>query len=407
MKLHIKRCEWKAPTCVFEALFSSKQYTVWLDSQGSSEYAKFSIMGSSEDVFIGEMPPAEFFSIQPDFKVPFSFCGGWVGFRGYDSGGAWLRLSTFVVFDHQRSEVYICSFSSDQLIELETQFNSIGNSACQPDYAFPEFDLDAISQAACVPKPEYLSQISQAKKWICEGQSYEICLSNRWEFKGEFNPYLCYLKLRASNPAAFGAFIHLPHHAVLSSSPELFFNLNPEGQLLCEPIKGTLQKGGEPTDQELQKLKAELAMITDLVANDLTKVCRLHSVNVTHLHKRTLLETLQHYSSVIVGQLRKELNAFDVMQALFPGGSITGAPKARTMGFIQELENRCRGAFTGAIGYVGFSGVSQFSIAIRTLEIHKGTDLSFGAGGAIVFDSDPEAEYTETLMKAYPLWRII
>jgi len=202
------------------------------------------------------------------------------------------------------------------------------------------------------------------------------------------------------------AYLQHGQREILSSSPETFLRMHGRS-IETRPIKGTRPRFADPeldsrSAYELQtseKEIAELVMITDLERNDLGRVCEFGSVKVTEMLKHERLEQVHHLASTVTGQLREDADQLDVLQACFPGGSITGAPKKRAMEVIAELETVPRGLYTGAIGYLGFNGESQFNIAIRTLD-REDLRLTYGVGAGIVADSDPEMEYEETLQKA-------
>ncbi|MEL7124535.1 MAG: anthranilate synthase component I family protein, partial [Bacteroidota bacterium] len=225
---------------------------------------------------------------------------------------------------------------------------------------------------------------------------------------------LLYRTLRLTNPAPYSAFIKIPGMAFLSSSPECFFTLNNKQEIKSEPIKGTRALGAteDLTDQIKQELldsakdHAELLMIIDLIRNDLSKVCEMGSVVVEEMVRLTEYPTVLQTSSLILGKLLNGKTAVDIIKEIFPGGSITGAPKLRTMNIIDAHEDRARGIYTGSIGYLSLDQAAEFNIAIRTMVYETETNtLSFGSGGAILADSDPGAEFQEILVKAYALLR--
>jgi anthranilate/para-aminobenzoate synthase component I len=202
------------------------------------------------------------------------------------------------------------------------------------------------------------------------------------------------------------AYLHTPSMEILSSSPETFLRMHGRS-IETRPIKGTRPRFADPELdsrsafelQTCEKEIAELVMITDLERNDLGRVCEFGSVKVTEMLKHERLEQVHHLVSTVTGQLREDADHLDALQACFPGGSITGAPKKRAREIIAELETPPRGLYTGVVGYLGFNGESQFNIAIRTL-VREGRNLSYGVGAGIVADSIPEMEYEETLHKA-------
>lgn len=224
------------------------------------------------------------------------------------------------------------------------------------------------------------------------------------------SPWTLYRRLRQSNPAPFAAFLQWDRQALASASPERFLRLDPEGKVETRPIKGTRPRGTTPAaDERLAaellasvKDRAENVMIVDLLRNDLSRVCRDHTVQVPLLCGLESFRTVHHLVSVVTGRLQEGRGAVDLLRAAFPGGSVTGAPKIRAMEIIAELEPTRRGPYCGAVAWLGFDGAMDSSIVIRSFTV-KGRAVTFQAGGGIVADSDPAAEYDETLAKAAAL----
>ncbi|MDE0595612.1 MAG: aminodeoxychorismate synthase component I [Roseibacillus sp.] len=254
----------------------------------------------------------------------------------------------------------------------------------------------------------FIAAVDAAQEYIARGDIYQVNLSQQFRttLSEEGSLFAVYDRLRAVSPAPMAAYLHTPEREILSSSPETFLRMHGRA-IETRPIKGTRPRFADPeldsrSAFELQtseKEIAELVMITDLERNDLGRVCEFGSVAVTEMLKHERLEQVHHLVSTVTGQLREGADQLDALQACFPGGSITGAPKKRAMEIIAELENVPRGLYTGAMGYLGFNGESQFNIAIRTL-VREGQTLSYGVGAGIVADSIPEMEYEETLQKA-------
>jgi para-aminobenzoate synthetase component 1 len=258
-------------------------------------------------------------------------------------------------------------------------------------------------------RPAYLAAVERVREHIRAGDVYQANLSQRFHARSRrSNPDL-YRALRARSPAPFGAILEFGPRAVLSVSPERFLELR-DGRVLTRPIKGTRPRGADPAADarlreellESPKDDAELAMIVDLERNDLGRVCETGSVRVVAPKTLEVHSTVFHLSATIEGRLRAGLGPVDLLRAAFPGGSVTGAPKIRAMEIIDDLEPTRRAFYTGAIGMIGYDGSLNLSIAIRTL-LREGEDVWFQAGGGIVADSDPEAEYEETLTKARAL----
>ena len=251
---------------------------------------------------------------------------------------------------------------------------------------------------ATFTRERYLDAVRRAKEYIYAGDVYQVNLSQRFHARIEEDPWDAWERLRARHPAPFSAFLRFGRRALLSVSPERFLELR-GGRLVTCPIKGTRRRSPGAAEELLASPKddAELAMIVDLERNDLGRVCEAGTVRVTAPKTLETHPTVYHLSATIEGRCAK--GPVDVLRATFPGGSITGAPKIRAMEIIDELEPARRGFYTGAIGAIGFDGTMDLSIAIRTAQV-DGANYYVQAGGGVVADSDPAAEYEETLAKA-------
>ncbi|WIN00446.1 aminodeoxychorismate synthase component I [Actinoplanes oblitus] len=258
-------------------------------------------------------------------------------------------------------------------------------------------------------RDEYLAAVEAIRRYIVEGDVYQVNMSQRFQAPFTGDPFDCFAGMFAENPAPFFAYVNAGDHQIVSTSPERFVELR-NGTVETRPIKGTRPRGTTPERddalraelRESTKDDAELSMIVDLLRNDIGKVCRPGSVRVLD-HKR--LETyrnVHHLVSTVTGELAPGRDAVDLLRATFPGGSITGCPKIRAMEVIDELEPVRRHIYTGSIGYLGFDGTMDLSIAIRTATFTGGTAV-FSVGGGIVFDSDAASEYEETLHKGRTL----
>jgi para-aminobenzoate synthetase component 1 len=243
---------------------------------------------------------------------------------------------------------------------------------------------------------------------------YQVNLSQRFETTAVTDAGSLYRRLRHRSPAPFGAFFRAAGGSVLSSSPERFLRVEPDGRVETRPIKGTRPRDPDPaTDEALAaqlghsvKDRAENLMIVDLLRNDLSRVCGPGSVRATELFRIESYATVHHLVSTIEGHLSGERGRVDLLRAAFPSGSVTGAPKIRAMEIISELEPVARGPYCGAIGFLGFGGDMDTSVSIR-IAVAAGGRIAFHAGGAVVADSDPGAEYAETLDKARALLEVI
>lgn len=320
---------------------------------------------------------------------------------------------TAVIADHEHGRMYVCAVSQEPQGEKERETCerrkidricraiSLGKSLLDDDLCEepPREFVSDFSQS------EYCDMVEKAREYIRNGDIFQVNLSRRIRTKISGDAYNVYRKLRAANPAPFACYLHFGDLRVMSSSPERFFHLK-DGRIETRPIKGTRPRGKSASeDAKLQeelltseKDLAELVMIVDLERNDLGRICRMGSVEVTELVKIEAYATVFHLVSTIRGELADGMDVTDCIRATFPGGSITGAPKIRAMEIIDELEPVKRNIYTGAIGYMGFDGTSDFNIAIRTIVADK-EQAFYQVGGGIVWDSVPESEFIETLNK--------
>jgi len=323
--------------------------------------------------------------------------------------------ASLVVFDHQLGKTWIVatglaadgSRSEARAKEQADwwQARLVGGDGVSPS------PINSGAQYACPPKSnlartQFLAAVARAQRYIRAGDIYQVNLSQRLTAPCDCTGWELFQRLAAVSPAPFAAFIDCGDFQIASTSPELFLRLS-GSHIVTRPIKGTRPRAAEATRDlqlahELQtspKELAELVMITDLLRNDLGKVCEYGSVQVPELAKLEKFAQVQHLVSTVEGRLRNEVTHFAAFASCFPGGSITGAPKIRAMEIIDELEPITRGPYTGALGYLGFNRESQLSILIRAAVCKE--DLAhFHVGAGIVADSVPEAEYDETLAKA-------
>ena len=255
-------------------------------------------------------------------------------------------------------------------------------------------------------KQEFFTAVERVRDYIASGDVYQVNLSRRARCSFEGDSIELYKALRRGNPAPYGAYLGLDDWQIISTSPEQF--LRKRGSSLeTRPIKGTCPRGAdkeadrqqEAALRDSEKDRAELLMIVDLERNDLGRVAEFGSVRVEGLYKLEHYARVIHQTARIHASLRSDKDIYDALVSLFPGGSITGAPKIRAMEIIEELEPSRRGVYCGSIGYIGFDGDAEFNIAIRSLHL-KGGFLDYQVGGGIVWDSLPEAEYQETIDKA-------
>jgi para-aminobenzoate synthetase component 1 len=249
--------------------------------------------------------------------------------------------------------------------------------------------------------------------YIVAGDVFQVNLAQRLMFPAAHDAVSLYLRLRTRNPAPFAAYFDLGDFQIVSASPERFLQVRGR-QVQARPIKGTTPRLMDSLADfraaaallASEKDQAENVMIVDLLRNDLSRVCRPESVTVSELCRLEQFAFVQHLVSVVQGELQEHFTPLDLLRAAFPGGSVTGAPKVRAMQIITELEPAARGAYCGALGYIGFDGAMDSSILIRTITAGKGW-WQFPVGGGIVADSHPQREYDETWAKAEGILRAL
>ena len=254
-------------------------------------------------------------------------------------------------------------------------------------------------------QPAYTDRIQRIKDYIRQGDAYQINFTGALTFNYVGTPLDLYRLLRSRQSVSYGAYIQHAEGAILSFSPELFFHRD-GNSITTRPMKGTISRGRNAReDQDLsawllsdEKNRAENVMIVDLLRNDLSRICQPGSVHVPSLYALETYETLFQMTSTVTGTLRDDITSPALFEALFPGGSITGAPKLRAMEIIKELEEQPRGVYCGAIGFMAPQGLSVFNIAIRTIVLEEGKG-TMGTGSGIVWDSSPSSEYEECLLK--------
>ncbi|KAB2644182.1 MAG: anthranilate synthase component I family protein [Verrucomicrobia bacterium] len=327
--------------------------------------------------------------LRGDHSTCESASGAAIGYFRYD--GSFCFGFYEQVYRHVATPT--ASYWSTSLPEMELQ---------QPRFT----EITPLSFRSHLSADEYCQKVLLAQKEIAAGNIYQVCLAHRFQAAFNQDPWPYYLALRKKSPAPFAAYLQLGQETILSTSPECFLRIEGD-KINTYPIKGTRPRGRSQVEDaqqrwELQhspKEKAELIMITDLERNDLSQICEYGSVTTPELLELKSYPHLYHLVSRVQGKLRKSISHVEAVAACFPGGSISGVPKKKALEIIDRLEPVPRGLFTGAIGYFGFDGSSQFSIAIRTLVIHNAC-AEFHVGAGITSDSIPHEEWKETLHKA-------
>jgi para-aminobenzoate synthetase len=280
-------------------------------------------------------------------------------------------------------------------------------TAAAPDGRIPE---EQVTFRCGRGREQYLADIARCQAAMAAGESYEVCLTDQIHTDASPEPFALYRLLRRRNPSPFSAYLKLGELAVVSSSPERFIGIDRERRVQARPIKGTAPRSPDPQrDEQLregllhdEKTFAEHLMIVDLLRNDLGRVCEVDTVRVPQFMVVEPYTTVHQLISTITGVLERERTPVECVRACFPGGSMTGAPKLRTMGIIDDIEREARGVYSGAIGYFGVDASVDLNIVIRTIVMRAGGPgkTTIGAGGAIVMQSDPEEEFNEILLKA-------
>jgi len=366
-------------------------------------------------------------SFQPDFEmvVP-PFCGGAIGYFAYDLKNMLERLPQTAEDDLNLPDIFlfwpkrvlIFDRALKRLDLLSFEFGVDGGRHQTDPFFGPKgtgtsgpFRLGAL--ASNFSHSEYLRAVGRVRQYIREGDVYQVNLSQRYRFPFVGDSFKLWRSLFELNPAPFYAYLQAGNHQVLSTSMERFL-FRRGSYIETRPIKGTRKRGKDPKEDEalsrelLESVKddAELSMIVDLLRNDLGRVCLPRTIRVAEHKRLESYQNVHHLVSIVIGRLSENVTYGDLLRATFPGGSITGCPKIRSMEIIDELEPNVRHIYTGAIGYLGWHENMDLNIAIRTALI-KNETCYFSVGGGIVYDSDEEDEYQETLHKGRTLFQVI
>jgi para-aminobenzoate synthetase component 1 len=407
--------------------FKDQPQVFFLDSSLHRAQARFSYIGFAPFTTVRGRDLFELKKVFDKYRLPrqnLSFPAGAVGYLGYDGSLFFGFYDTIIALDHKAKRLIISGFSNGRIKDILKRLqnssvkrpNSIDraeifSSADAVKRSFSKCRLDFKSNFT---KTGYMKAVRQALVHIRRGDIYQINLSH--QIKVQRSPGLCfpepasiYKNLRRSFPSEFGAYFDDGRQAILSASPERFLRLQ-KGIAQVKPMKGTRPRGKtreqdkRSKEQLLKSPKeiAELLMVTDLERNDLGRVCEYASVKVKDMRTIETYASVFQATSTVEGCLRKGCDQFDLLQAAFPSGSVTGCPKIEAMKIIKNLEHGPRGLYTGALGYMSFSGDMDFNVMIRTLFL-KQKQITFHVGGGIVADSDPQDEWQETWDKARPL----
>jgi para-aminobenzoate synthetase len=436
------------PAATFKACFAHCSAAFWLDSELSEQpRVRHSIMGDcspqhalkftcdvSTRVLTIQGPggqtevSGDLFQLMDDIfaalpynsgpDLPFPFRAGIIGYLGYELkaliGSSNRHASTMpdamfylpqnmVVFAHDTGRIYHYHLWGNQTEWPSASIRPL--KLHRPNFVPGAVAEETLSLADSAQA--YMAKVQECLRQITNGESYEICLTNRAQLDLEDDPLSTYLRMRMISPVPYGAYLKDENTHILSASPETFLKIQANGSIESRPIKGTRARGATPElDAQLKcdlaasaKDRAENLMIVDLVRHDLNSICMPGSVNVPDAFTVETYSSVHQLVSTVQGQLQPGVGPFRAVRACFPGGSMTGSPKRRTMAIIDSLETSARGIYAGALGWIGLDGYTDLSIVIRTAVVRDGK-ANFGIGGAIVAGSDPWDEMQETLLKA-------
>lgn len=417
---NVSSLPWQDPI-VAATYFAPENGFVFFDSATApNRFANYSFIGFRPTQIIDHLPPRE--SIQQSVENPpdVPWVGGWAGFLSYDLCHQFEKLPRprindqnypdillgyyvhVIAFDHRREKAYFMSHGPG-VCAHQTILDEI--LAIHPPLSAPDFSMPVLAD---IPEQAYEKLVQRVIDYIYAGDIFQANLTRRFQAKlpSEIHPFDLYRRLRTQNSAPFAGYINQNGMIIASASPERFLKLS-NGHVETRPIKGTRRRSSDPQEDHIiqaelansDKDRAENIMIVDLLRNDLSRVCKPGSVTTPELLSLETYATVHHLVSSVEGELEDGVTALDLIQATFPGGSITGAPKIRAMEIIAELEPNHRGPYCGSMGFINLNGDMDFNILIRTYVIQD-NHITFQTGGGIVADSDPHLEYLETEVKA-------
>ncbi len=428
-------------------------YSFLLESvEGGQKIARYSFIGtepyrvlkaesgSPEDILVETEEELSRFSIPPIFSLP-RFCGGAVGYMGYETVTAFEKLplpdsdelnvpqamlmffDTFLVFDHVTRTLRIMSYAhieddvknayNEAITRIEKLAERLNKPLPEISAVPPEHSSNSSSMSSNCTSESFQDMVIKAKEYIRRGDAIQVVLSQRLSRPYSADPLSLYRSLRTINPSPYMYFLDLGDFQIAGASPEIL--VRKEGSsVMTRPLAGTRTRGATPAqDRQLElelksdeKERAEHIMLVDLGRNDIGRVSEPGTVKVSELMDVERYSHVMHLVTHVQGTIRGNLTGFDALRACFPAGTVSGAPKIRAMEIIAELENTRRGPYAGAVGYFSLNGDMDMAIAIRTFVIKKGIAYA-QAGCGIVYDSVPETEYKETLSKVRALVRAL
>lgn len=435
---------------LYEKLYAYDDRTLWLDSskveEGLSRFSIFGLQGKKrghtikydvdkklvEKTFLASQEKEIFEESIFDFlkanrprwdydeTLPFDFQLGYIGYFGYELKkdtenvsnkhfysypDAYLKYcDRALVYDHLEKKLYLLSYGDD--LDWKKDIKKILDEDLEikkereEKRKFPKLKF-------VKDKKTYTEDILKIKELICAGETYEVCLTNRLDIFDKIDGKKYYMELRDKSPGQYSAFLPLDELKIASSSMERFLRVDKDKIVSTKPIKGTIKRGESKAEDESlieelrseEKTKSENLMIVDLLRNDLGKFCEIGSVEVPKLMDVETYKTLHQLVTTVSGKIKEDVDIIEVLEKTFPGGSMTGAPKKRTLEIIDELETYPRGVYSGTIGYISNNSTMDFNIVIRTALIEE-DKATIGVGGAIILLSDEEEEFDEIVLKA-------
>ncbi|WP_221569273.1 aminodeoxychorismate synthase, component I [Alkalihalobacillus sp. TS-13] len=411
------------------AIVTGKDHTLMIESKCGVETRKGDLLDQLQSyletyTIINETDEAEL----PDFK------GGAIGYISYDVARQiehlpedtiddlgmpdiyFMIFEDFIVLDKQLDKLTVVTHTPEEertagirkLEEMERQWLGKFKHTESPSAPFNHSQAEELQFS--MDEEQFKSAVRQVQEYIRSGDVFQVNLSVRQSKPLQSHPIQIYEHLRDFNPSPYMGYFHMPEFQLVNGSPELLVKKK-DTHVSTRPIAGTRSRGKNPAEDEAlaktlienEKERAEHVMLVDLERNDLGRVCNYGTIEVNEFMVIEKYSHVMHIVSNVQGELHPDRNTVDLIRATFPGGTITGAPKVRTMEIIEELEPVRRGVYTGSIGWIGFDGDTELNIAIRTM-ICKDQTAHVQAGAGIVIDSDPKAEFKESLKKAKALW---
>lgn len=401
---HRLELDWIDPEQLFVTAFAHEPHAFWLDA-GHRTTSGRSLLGAGTPA---SAPLRASLSRDAAAHAPRSLAGGWVGWFDFDEPEArgpastGMQVDAHIVFDHDAQRLFAVAADADALERLRAAHR---RAAVAPPAPHPP--AATVSTARSHDTPDtYRSRIAACRDAIGRGDAYQLCLTTRFTVPGVHAPLDAFRRLRRTNPSHHAALIRCGDRALVSASPERFLEVT-GARIRTHPIKGTRPRGATAADDERLadelrtsvKERAENVMIVDLMRNDLHRVCAPASVTVERLLEVERYPGVHQLVSTIGGLANDGVRVGDVLNALFPAGSMTGAPKQAAIELLRTIEARPRGAYAGCFGWIGATGDADLAMTIRSIVIEAGAAY-VGAGGGITWRSEPDAEVAEVALKA-------